>query len=410
MARDFGRLTARQVANAKPPKGQDRIDIRDGGNLILQVVRGKEGSFSRSWLFAYQLAGRRRWMGLGGLHTVSLKEARAKARSLRQMLIDGIDPLDQRKAQRRALIAERAKAATFKADAETYIALHEKGWSAMHALQWTSSLKKFVYPKIGNMLVAEITSADVLRSVEPIWTTKNVTANRVLDRIALVLDYATAREHRQGDNPARSVRATLPKSSKVAQVENFAAVSYQEIGAVMAKLAEFETLPAIALRLTILCASRAGEVLAAEWSEFDFKDRTWTIPGSKMKGGREHRVPLSGAVLDLLKTLPRDGERVFPLDPHAMLRVLAKVAPGATVHGMRATFRTWVTEQTAFPAALAEAALAHVNGNKTEQAYARGDLFQKRRKLMQAWADHCAKPAATADKGKVVTLASARGA
>jgi integrase len=410
MARNFGRLTARQVANAKPPKGEDRIDIRDGGNLILQVVRGKVGSFSRSWLFAYQLVGRRRWMGLGGLHTVSLKEARAKARSLRQMLIDGIDPLDQRQAQRRALIAEREKAATFKVDAEGYMALHEKGWSATHAHQWSASLKAFAYPKIGNMLVAEITSADVLRCVEPMWVSKNVTASRVLDRIALVLDYATARQHRQGDNPARAVRATLPKSSKVAKVENFAAVPYQEIGAVMAKLADFETLPAIALRLTILCASRAGEVLGAEWSEFDFKDKTWAIPGKRMKGGREHRVPLSSAALDLLKALPRKGERVFPIDSHAMRRVLAKVARGATVHGSRAAFRTWVTEQTAFPAALAEAALAHVNGNKTEQAYARSDLFQERRKLMQAWADYCGKPSAAADKEKVITLASARGA
>jgi integrase len=404
-------LTAREVANAKPPKGRDRVDIPDGGNLCLQVVCGKEGSISRSWLFQYQLAGRRRWMGLGPLHTVSLKEARAKARALRQQLIDGIDPLEQREALRRALVAEREGTAKFKDDAEAYMALHERGWSAKHANQWSVSLRKFVYPKLGSMLVSEITSAGVLRVVEPMWVTKNVTANRVLDRIALVMDYATAREHRQGDNPARTVRATLPKSSKVTEVENFAAVPYQEIGAVMARLAEFETGAALALRFLVLCASRAGEVLGAEESEFNLTEKTWTVPGSRMKGGREHRVPLSGAALDLLKkvlALPRKGKRVFPIDPHGMRRVLAKVAPGATVHGMRATFRTWVTEQTAFPAALAEAALAHVNGNKTEQAYARGDLFAKRRKLMQAWADYCGRAATSIDK--VVTLASARGA
>jgi integrase len=255
------------------------------------------------------------------------------------------------------------------------------------------------------MLVSQITSADVLRVVEPLWINRNVTAGRVLDRIAMVLDYTQARGYRQGDNPARAVRSTLPKSSKVAKVENLAAVPYQEIGAVMAGLAGLNTVPALALRFAILCASRAGEILGAEWSELDLAEKTWIVASSRMKGGREHRIPLSSAALDLLKALPRESARVFPIDAHAMRRALAKIVPGVTVHGMRSTFRTWVQEQTAFPPALAEAALAHVNGDKTEQAYARGDLFQKRRKLMESWARYCTtKPMPISDK--VVPLAA----
>jgi integrase len=349
-------------------------------------------------------------MGLGPTHTISLAEARERARALRQRLLEGIDPLDERETRKKALAAERANAVTFETDAYAYFDLHENGWGPKHAQQWKTSVETYAFPKLGTMKVADITSADVLKAIEPLWIKKNVTAGRVLNRIEVVLSYATARGHRQGDNPASNVRATLPPASKVAAVENFAAVAYQEIGTVMARLREINTVPAIALRFSILCASRTGEILGCAWSEIDLANRTWKIPGERMKGGREHRVPLSAAAVELLGAVPKcDDEQVFPIDSHAMGQVLAKVSAGTTVHGMRSAFKTWATEQTAYPANLAEAALAHrLGSDKTEQAYLRGDLFQKRRKLMEAWGAFCTTKPAKGATGNVVAIAGAR--
>jgi integrase len=411
MARIVGKLKSKQVANARPKKGKQWAVIPDGGNLYLQCTLGKEGQVSRSWLFKYEIAGRRHEIGLGGLHTVGLAEARDKARTFRQLLLEDIDPLAEKRRRRQALITEQAKAVMFRDDAEAYIALHERGWSPKHSAQWKASLSTYCYPKIGSMLVADITSADVLRVVEPLWINKNVTAGRVLDRIGLVLAYATGHKHRAGDNPAANVRPTLPKPSKVATVENFPAVPYQQIGTVMSKLREINTLPATALQFLILCASRAGEVMGCEWAEINIANRVWTIPARRMKSGREHRVPLSAAAIELLEAVPKRDGLVFPIGLHAMLRSLMKVSAGNTVHGMRSAFKTWATEQTAYPAILAEAALAHkLTDSKTEEAYQRTDLFEKRRKMMAQWATFCSKPAPAADtmkptpSGKIVPI------
>jgi integrase len=421
VTRIINRLTPRFVMNAKPkgkpsPSGKWTTYFCDGGGLHLVCTASTDGLINRSWSFKYEIGGnkaegrkgRRHELGLGPLYDVPLAKARQEAAALREMLRKGIDPLDERRARQRALEAERAKSVTFADDAAAYLALHEKHWSLSHAQQWRTSLATYVYPKIGSMLVSDITSADVLRVVEPWWIKKNVTAGRVLDRIALVLAYATARHHRQGDNPAGNVRATLPKASKVTTVENLAAAPYQAIGEVMAKLREIKTLPALALRFLILCASRSAEVIGCEWSEVvDLAGRnpTWIIPARRMKGRREHRIPLSVAAVELLENLPRQGERPFPIERHAMRNVLAKVYPGVTVHGMRAAFKTWATEQTSYPKILAEAALAHrLADSKTEGVYLRGDMFEKRRRMMQQWADFCSKPAAAKSIGTVVPM------
>ena len=343
-------------------------------------------------------------MGLGSFPDRTLAKARERAREYRQQLQDGIDPLAERRRQQQERIAEVARAVTFRQDAEAYMALHDHGWSRKHAEQWRRSLKNYVYPRIGHMVIRDITSADVRLLVEPLWIEKTVTATRVLDRIAIVLDYAAAHGHRQGDNPAH-IRASLPKPNKITTVENFAAVPYQQIGAVLAEIRKIETPASKALQFLILCASRAGEVRGCTWDEIDA--HTWKIPGKRMKGGKEHHVPLSPQALELLKAMPRNGDRVFPiLDQHAMRRVLAKATPNGTVHGMRATFRTWCLECTSFPPKLAEAALAHrLGADKTEEAYLRGTLFEKRRKLMEAWATYCTKPAIA--RGEVVPIREA---
>jgi integrase len=425
MARIINRLSPRFVMNAKPqgkpsPSGKWTTYYCDGGGLHLVCTASSDGLVNRSWSFKYELGGdsregrkgRRREMGLGPLYDVPLAKARERAAELRGMLRAGTDPLDAELARKREQALARAKFATFKDDAEAYQRLHEKGWTRLHAQQWRASVATHVYPKIGAMLVSDITSADVLRVVEPLWITKNVTAGRILDRIGVVLDYSTARQHRMGDNPAGSCRAVLPKASKVTTVENFAAVPYQRIGALMAALREIDTLPSIALRFAVLCASRANEILSCEWGAIDLGPaKAWTIPAEKMKARREHRVPLSSAAVELLKALPRQGERPFPIERRSMRKVLARVSPGATVHGMRATFKTWATEQTSFPKILAEAALAHrLGGDQTEQSYLRGDLFNKRRRLMEEWAKFCSSlpVAAKAPGGNVVTIAGAR--
>jgi integrase len=426
MARIINRLSPKFCQNAKPrgepsPSGKWTTYYADGGGLYLVCTASSDGLINRSWSFKFEIGGdskagrkgRRREAGLGPLYDIPLAKAREKAAELRGMLREGVDPLDAKLARQREQALERARSVTFKDDAEAYQRLHEKGWTPLHARQWRTSVATYAYPKLGSMLVADITSADVLRVIEPIWIEKNVTAGRVLDRIGVVLDYSTARQHRAGDNPAASCRAVLPKASKVAKVENFEAVPYQQIGAVMAVLREIDTLPAIALRFAVLCASRANEILSCEWGAIDLGPaKAWTIPAEKMKARREHRVPLSAAAVEILKALPRQGERPFPIERRSMRKVLARVSPGATVHGMRATFKTWATEQTSFPKILAEAALAHrLGSDKTEESYLRGDLFAKRRRLMEEWAKFCGKPLPAAAKvagGNVVTIAGAR--
>ena len=405
-ARIVGRLKARQVANAKPPQGKDRIDIPDGGNLLLQCTRGKTGHVRRSWTFKYEMAGMRRELGLGPTHTVSLAEARDRARAMRQMLLDGLDPLVERRKRQQELIAERARSVSFKQVAQAYLDLHLNFFkNEKHRYQWRATLATYVYPKIGHMTVSDIGPADVLRCIEPIWNTKRETASRVRQRIERILDYAATRQYRSGDNPAAHVTESLPKGGNGRS--HLAALPYAELPAFSVELRGRDSISARALEFTILTAARTGEVIGANWYEFDLKARTWTIPAERMKAGREHKVPLCDRAVEILHGLKRHGERAFELSNMAMLEMVRGLRPGHTVHGFRSAFMDWAHEQTAFPKVVIDLALAHTVSDKVEAAYRRGDLIDKRRKLMEAWDLYCAsKPVPASDK--VVALA-ARG-
>jgi integrase len=408
--RVVGRLTARRVNTAKPKAGRQALVIGDGGGLWLQITRG-EGANSahlrRSWTFRYEIDGRRREMGLGALHTFSLAEARGRARALRQQLVDGIDPLAQREAERRARLAEQARTVTFQECAEQYLKLHAGGWGADHNHQWRASLGTYVFPVIGKLSVVAIDQAIVMRIVEPIWTVKPTTAARVLNRIERILDFAAAHEYRGNDNPAARVLSALPKKSRIAKVEHFAALPWEEMPQFMAELRRMSSMAARCLEFAILTAARSDEAIGIVWDEINFATKTWTCPAERMKGEVEHRVPLTRAALELLNSLPRNGPLVFGdndgkmLQDHALRRqVLAKLRPGAskltssiTTHGFRASFKTWAGERTNFANETSELALAHKVGNKVEQAYEKCDKLAKRARLMQAWADYLAKPA-----------------
>src|SRR5262245_55930133 len=349
MARIVGRLIGRQVANAKPKRGKDWAVIPDGGNLYLQCTRGKEGHISRSWLFKYEIAGKRHEIGLGPLHTIGLAEARDRARDLRKQLLEGVDPLMERRKQRQALLAERAKTVTFKQVAEQYLDLHLGSFkNAKHRAQWRSTLETYVYPKIGHITVADIGPADVLRVVEPIWTVKRETASRVRQRIERILDYATTRELRSGDNPAAHVAESLPKGAN--GKGHHAALPYVDIPSFMAELRGRVSLSARALEFTILTAARTGETIGAQWSEVDLKAKIWTIPAERMKTQKAHRVPLCERAVEILRGLDQRAEKVFALSNMAMAELLKGMRPDVTVHGTaRSSFMDWAHERTAFP-------------------------------------------------------------
>jgi integrase len=412
MARIIGRLTARKVATARPPKGKQWAVVPDGGNLLLQVTTGAQGHIRKSWIFKYQLGFRRREMGIGPYPDVSLAQARAKAHELRAQLRDDLDPLEAKHERRRALLAERARTVTFRECAQMYLQLHAAGWkSQKHSDQWRTTLRDYVYPKLGAIAVGDIDAPMVLKVVEPIWLTMPVSAGRVLNRIERVLDYATASGFRTGDNPARHVLQSLPKRSTIAKVEHFPAMALADVPGFVAELRAQNTVVAKALEFTILTGARAGMVINATWDEFDLKTKVWTVPDSKMKKGKEHRTPLSDRALEVLRELPRTGERTFDIGTHPMFRLLKRMRPDAAVsiHGFRSCLADWAGERTGYPHAVIEQALAHAIPNATEKAYKRGDLFERRRKMMAQWAVFCGKPAAEAAVGgKVVALAGAR--
>lgn len=395
--REFGRLAATKIASLKEP-GR----YCDGNGLYLQVSRWQ----TKAWLLKYQLAGRSREMGLGSLSDVSLKEAREKARAARAMLIDGDDPIDARKVKKEALRAENAKRVTFKEAAEKYIDAHRAGWrNEKHAAQWTSTLTAYAYPVISSLGVAQIDTGHIIKILEPIWASKTDTAARLRGRIENILDWATARHLRQGDNPARwkgHVESLLPAKSKVRQVRHQPAMPFDEVPSFMEALRVRQGISVRALEFTILTAARTSEAINATWDEFDLKAGVWTIPAGRMKAGREHRVPLSERAAAILAAIPCEtgsqfvfpgGKARKPLSNMAMLEVLRGMREGdLTVHGFRSSFRDWAGESTNYPRELAEAALGHVIGDAAEQAYRRGDALEKRRKLMEAWARHCASP------------------
>lgn len=367
----------------------------DGNGLYLQV--SKAGT--KSWLYRFMLRGKARQMGLGPVDLVSLSEAREKARTARKLVYEGIDPIEARKSDRLHDYLAAARALSFKDCALAYIEAHEPSWkNDKHRAQWRSTLSSYVYPVFGNMPVAEIDTALVMRVLQPIWTTKPETAGRVRGRIESVLDWASAQNYRQGENPARwrgHLDKLLPARTKLMKVKHHAALPYQDIGAFMVQLRGVEGVSACALEFLILTAARTSEVLNAEITEI--KNGVWTIPPERMKAGKEHRVPLSDAAQAVIDGLSNEGVFLFPgtkakspLSNMSMAKTVHRLGFDATVHGFRSSFRDWAAEQTAYANHVVEMALAHTIGNKVESAYRRGDLFEKRRHLMDDWARYCA--------------------
>jgi integrase len=385
----------------------------DGLGLYLQVSVWN----TKSWLFRYQRYNKLRSLGLGATHTINLLEARKRAKQARQMLLDGVDPIDAKHAQRDQQRLDAARVMTFDECAKAYIDAHKHGWkNPKHAEQWTATINTYASPIIGSLPVAEVDTALVMKVLNPIWATKTETASRVRGRIESILGWASVSGYRTGDNPARwrdHLDNLLAKRSKVQKVAHHPALPYTEMGAFMSDLRKQGGMAALALEFTILTASRTGEVIGARWDEVDLAGKVWTIPAERMKAEKEHRVPLCSRAIKILKELePLGGEFVFPglkpktpLSNMAMLRLLQRMERGdLTVHGFRSTFRDWCAEQTAYPHEMAEMALAHTVNNKVEAAYRRGDLFQKRIRMMQDWQKHCDTIATQADvtpiKGK----------
>ena len=421
--RFVNRLTEKEVKNAKPDRGKFVKRLLDGNGLYLQATRSKAGGVNRNWVFRYELDGQRRDMGLGSLHAIGLAAARQKAKELReQIVLDGTDPLDarnddrtQRRAERQAKRAEKAKAQTFAQCTEKYLAVHGDKWkNAKHATQWRATLQTYAYPVIGNLNVADIDEAHLVRVLQPIWRKIPETARRVRGRIEAVLGYATVSKFRSGDNPARwrnHLETLLGGTQKA--VEHHAALPFVETSTFMAELRGRKSTSALALEFLILTAARTGEVIGARWSEIDFKQKTWAVPKERMKAKAAHRVPLTARAVEILKGLERCGDFVFgsavtgkPLSNMALLELLRGMRPGVTTHGFRSSFRDWAAERTNFPRDVIEMALAHTIGNKVEAAYRRGDLFQKRRKLMEAWTAFLDKPLPAASGADVIHIAA----
>lgn len=415
MARPIGKLTAVAVRNAAR-----RGYYNDGGGLYLQV----SSSGAKSWVFRYRVAGKLHEMGLGPLHTVGLAEARTRARQCREHRLDGLDPLTIRKAARLQARLDAAKTMTFRQCAEAYIGAHKAGWkNPKHASQWPNTLSTYVYPIFGDVpvhvvdvgLVTQVLEQNASDQDAPavsLWARKPETASRIRGRIESILDWAKVRGYRDGENPARwrgHLDQVLPKKSKMAKAARAAkgrgdhhpAMPFSEIPEFMVRLRGPHGVAARALEFTILTAKRTDEVIGSRRREFDLVTRVWTVPAGRMKGEREHRVPLSDAAMAVLAPLAGAAEPdwfIFPgakagraLSNMAMLKLLQERMGrrDCTVHGFRSSFRDWAAECTSFPAEVAEMALAHVVDDKTEAAYLRSDLFQKRRQLSDAWSKFC---------------------
>jgi integrase len=402
--------TVNKLAPLKVASISKRGLYADGLGLYLQVAEGG----TKSWLFRFMREGRARKMGLGPVHTVTLSMARDKATECRRQLLDDTDPIEARAALRQAKRVDAAKSLTFRECAGKYIMAHRAGWkNAKHAAQWTSTLETYAFGIFGDIPVAAVDLPLVLKALEAIWTTKPETAARVRGRIESILDWASARGYRHGENPARwkgHLDKLLPARSKVAKVRHHPALPYQQIAAFLADLRTLEGVSPRALEFTILTAARTGETVNARWLEINLDGAMWIIPGERMKAGREHRVPLSERALEILRSLPRDkSDYVFigdklgkSLSNMALLMTLRRMGRSdLTVHGFRSTFRDWAAEQTAYPSELVEMALAHVVSDKTEAAYRRGDMVEKRRRLMNDWAAYSAM---SARSGKVVPI------
>ncbi|WP_425998818.1 tyrosine-type recombinase/integrase [Caulobacter sp. DWR1-3-2b1] len=389
-------LTALTVKAASPGRHAD------GGGLHLLV----KTTGARSWVFRFMLQGKSRDVGLGpasGQDAIKLSEARDLAAALRLKVKAGVDPLDERDtlAAKALAAAQAAKVAgySFRAAGGAYIATNEPSWrNAKHRQQWANTLTTYVYPVIGDMPVSQVDTAHVLSILEPIWEAKPETASRVRGRIETILDSAKARGYREGGNPARwrgHIAQILPPRTRLSRGHH-RALPYESVPAFVTRLADRKAMAALALEFTILTAARTGEVIGATWSELDLAKAIWTIPAARMKAGKEHRVPLSVRALAILEKAKIDGSDFLftgdsggKLSGMAMTMLLRRMDVDCTAHGFRSGFRDWAAERTAYAHEVCEMALAHVIGNKAEAAYRRGDLFEKRRRLMDDWAAYC---------------------
>ena len=396
MGRQVNKLSARKVETVKEPGRHS-----DGGGLYLNVTE----TGARSWLFMYKVGGRRREMGLGSSNAVPLGQARKLAADARQHLAGGRDPLSVR---------TKPAAMTFAQASSALIESMSPSWrNAKHRAQWTMSLTVYCAP-IAALAVSEITTDEVLRVLKPLWLTKPETASRVRGRVERVLDFAKARGMRLGENPARwrgHLDALLPKRGKLTRGHH-KALPFDQVPRFCSGLRSMEGIAPAALEFAILTAVRSGEVMGARWEELNLTERVWIIPASRMKGAREHRVPLSDRALKIAHSMlaVRSSEFVFPgskpnrpLSVMALEMVMRRAKADATVHGFRSAFRDWAGECTSFPREIAEAALAHLVGDETERAYRRGDALEKRRGLMDSWSSFCSD-----QKSKVVSIGSAQ--
>jgi integrase len=390
-------LTVKRIPKLPPGKHSD-------GHGLYCVVTPTGG---RSWALRYERKGRERWHGLGPTRLFSLHHARTAATEARQLLWKGIDPIDAKKAQRTARELDAARSICFKDAAKQYFDHHQASWSSTkHARQFWKSLEMYAFPVIGNLPVAVIDTGLILKIIEPIWQDQYQTASRVRGRVASILDWATVRGFRTGDNPARwkgHLSEVLSAKGEFAKVTHHAALPYADVAYFMAQLSQHQGIAPRSMEFLILTAARTSEVVTARWSEFDFANHIWTIPACKMKARKLHRVPLTDRMVELLKALPREvgtdgivfiGSKAGTSQAKNTLSKLVTktMACDCTVHGFRSSFRTWAAERTVFPRELIEAALAHTTGNAVEIAYQRSDMIEKRRKLMEVWAAFAASP------------------
>jgi integrase len=369
----------------------------DGRNLYLRVTENG----NRSWILRYELRGRERVMGLGPCADFTLKEARERARLARQLLQDGIDPLDKAHEARAQVARAAAKVITFEQAADVYFKFHAAKWTnARYKKLLLTRLNEYVFPELGALPVGTIDKALIPKALAPIWQEKHKTASRTLRLVKGILDYAKVQGWREGDNPAEwkaNIEHALPA---LVSNKHHPALPYADVADFMAKLRVDQSVAARALEFTILTAARTSEVREARWSEIDQVAKLWTVPGERTKTGKEHRVPLSARTLEILKAAPReDSDWVFigvqkgkPLGASSLDQVLKRIHPSITVHGFRSCFRDWAAETTHYPNHVVEQALAHAIGNAVERAYRRGDLFEKRTRLMADWAKYCATP------------------
>lgn len=400
MARQQNRLTALQVTKLSKPGLYG-----DGGGLTLQITPAGV----KSWLHRYMIDGKSFAMGLGPTHTVDLAEARRKALEGRRLLLDGVNPLLARNQQQVAAKLAETNMMTFDQCAEAYIQAQKPSWkNAKHAKQWSSTLKTYASPVFGAAPVADVDTGLVVKCLAPIWESKTETATRVRGRIESVLGWATTSGYRTGENPARwkgHLENLLATISKVRLTKNHPALPWQQAGAFVHALRARAGVAARALEFLVLTACRSGEVRGALWAEFDLDGRLWTIPAARMKGAREHQIPLSDPAVRILAALPKDSDIVFPgtkgqaLSDMSLTAVVRRMggrhdwvdADGArvTVHGFRTTFRMWAAEMTNYPREVAEHSLAHQLPDAVERAYQRGSQFTKRTSLMSDWAVYC---------------------